>query len=80
MKATKVVATKRCLVCKRDISNQQRDSNYCLEKHTGSRKCRDKAANFMKRERRIYHQPTLFDVGFGSFAYFKGRQQTKSNP
>lgn len=63
-------STKRCVVCDRDISNQQSRSLYCSEKHTGSRKCRDKAANFMKRERRLYPQPTLFDVGYGSFAYF----------
>jgi len=63
-------STKRCLICGSDISNQQSRSLYCSEKHTGSRKCRDKAANFIKRERRLYPQPTLFDVGYGSFAYF----------
>jgi hypothetical protein len=63
-------STKQCLVCGGDISMQHSQSLYCSEKLTGSRKCRDKAANFMKREKRLYPQSTLFDVGFGSLAYF----------
>ena len=63
-------STKRCLICGSDISNQQSRSLYCSEKHTGSRKCRDKAANFMKRERRLYPQPTLFDISYGSISEF----------
>jgi len=56
-------SSNQCLICQRDISNQRSSSLYCSEKHTGSRKCRDKAANFFKREKRLYPQPTLFDIG-----------------
>jgi hypothetical protein len=55
-------STKRCQVCGADISNQDSRSKYCSERLKGSRKCRDKAANFFKHERRYYPQWTLFAV------------------
>ena len=45
------------------MNDLQSNFKNCLRKQAGSRKCRDKAANFLKREKRLYPQPTLFDIG-----------------
>jgi predicted RNA-binding Zn-ribbon protein involved in translation (DUF1610 family) len=55
---------KYCLSCGRDISNQKKSSFYCSENIFGSigKKCRNKATNLNRDDKRKYPNQTLFDI------------------
>ena len=56
--------SKYCLSCGRDISNQKKNSFYCSENIHGplGKKCRNKATNLNRDDKRRYPNQTLFEI------------------